>query len=78
VLALLREGLSNAAISRRLFISERTVHHHVSAVLGKLGVSSRAEIARLVDPVLTAGAVNRQSDRQPGQHRPMSGPARRS
>jgi DNA-binding CsgD family transcriptional regulator/tetratricopeptide (TPR) repeat protein len=46
VLALLRDGLSNAAISRRLFISERTVHHHVSAVLGKLGVTSRAEIAR--------------------------------
>jgi DNA-binding CsgD family transcriptional regulator len=45
VLALLRDGLSNAAISRRLFISERTVHHHVSAVLGKLGVSSRAEVA---------------------------------
>jgi len=49
VLALLRDGLSNAAISRRLFISERTVHHHVSAVLGKLGVSSRAELARAGD-----------------------------
>jgi DNA-binding CsgD family transcriptional regulator/tetratricopeptide (TPR) repeat protein len=45
VLALLRDGLSNAAISRRLFISERTVHHHVSAVLGKLGVSSRTDVA---------------------------------
>lgn len=50
VLALLRDGLSNAAISHRLFISERTVHHHVSAVLGKLGVSSRAQIARSTDP----------------------------
>lgn len=46
VLALIHEGLSNAAISRRMFISERTVHHHVSAVLGKLGVRSRAEVAR--------------------------------
>jgi len=46
VVALLREGLSNAAISRRMFISERTVHHHVSAVLAKLGVRSRGEIPR--------------------------------
>jgi DNA-binding CsgD family transcriptional regulator len=46
VLALLREGLSNAAISRRMFISERTVHHHVSAVLAKLGVRSRGDVAR--------------------------------
>jgi DNA-binding CsgD family transcriptional regulator len=43
VLTLLREGLSNAAIADRLYLSERTVHHHVSAVLAKLGVSSRAE-----------------------------------
>ncbi len=41
VLALLSEGLPNREISRRLSISERTVHHHVSAVLSKIGVSSR-------------------------------------
>jgi len=46
VLALLAEGLPNREISRRLVISERTVHHHVSAVLSKIGVSSRAEAAR--------------------------------
>jgi DNA-binding CsgD family transcriptional regulator len=47
VLALLHEGLSNAAIARRLYISERTVHHHVSAVLAKLGVSSRSDVRSL-------------------------------
>ena len=46
VLALLAEGLPDREISQRLFISERTVHHHVSAVLSKIGVSSRTAAAR--------------------------------
>ena len=46
VLALLVEGLPDREISQRLFISERTVHHHVSAVLAKVGVSSRTAAAR--------------------------------
>lgn len=46
VLALLTEGLPDREISARLFISERTVHHHVSAVLSKIGVSSRTAAAR--------------------------------
>ena len=46
VLVLLSEGLSDREISRRLFISERTVGHHVSAVLAKIGVSSRTAAAR--------------------------------
>jgi DNA-binding NarL/FixJ family response regulator len=41
VLELLAQGQSNAAISERLFISPKTVDHHVSAVLSKLGVASR-------------------------------------
>jgi DNA-binding CsgD family transcriptional regulator len=46
VLALLSEGMPDREISRRLFISERTVHHHVSSVLSKIGVSSRTAAAR--------------------------------
>ena len=51
VLALLVEGSRNAEIAARLFLSERTVHHHVSSILKKLSVRSRgqavAEAARL-------------------------------
>lgn len=45
MLALLAEGLSNADIAARLTVSAKTVDHHVSAVLGKLGVSSRGRAA---------------------------------
>jgi DNA-binding CsgD family transcriptional regulator/tetratricopeptide (TPR) repeat protein len=45
VLALLAEGLSNAEIAARLTLSPKTVDHHISAVLGKLGVTSRGQAA---------------------------------
>jgi DNA-binding NarL/FixJ family response regulator len=47
VLELIREGCSNADIAARLYISPKTAEHHVSRVLSKLGVRSRAEAAVL-------------------------------
>jgi DNA-binding CsgD family transcriptional regulator/tetratricopeptide (TPR) repeat protein len=43
VLELLVQGLRNAQIAERLVLSERTVDHHVAAILRKLGASTRGE-----------------------------------
>ena len=43
VLGHVAEGLSNAQVAERLFVSPRTVDYHVSAILRKLGARSRGE-----------------------------------
>lgn len=56
ILALLSEGLRGSLIARRLFVAPKTVEHHVSAILTKLGVTSRAEAVAL---------LRKQSERRP-------------
>jgi DNA-binding NarL/FixJ family response regulator len=45
VLALLAEGLRNTQIAERLYLTPKTISHHVSAIYAKLGVDTRTEAA---------------------------------
>jgi DNA-binding NarL/FixJ family response regulator len=45
IAGLLAEGLTNKEIARRLVISQRTVETHVDRILGKLGFTSRLQVA---------------------------------
>ena len=57
VLSLLAQRLRNAEIAERLVVSPRTVDHHVSRILAKLGVRTRA------DAVAAAQALGLVEDR---------------
>jgi DNA-binding CsgD family transcriptional regulator len=56
VLTLVAEGLRNSEIAARLFLSERTVDHHVSSIIRKLGVRTRGQAA---SHAVRAGIVER-------------------
>ena len=45
VLTLLSEGLSNRDIAERLFLSRKTIEHHIRSLFAKLGMADRAEAA---------------------------------
>jgi DNA-binding CsgD family transcriptional regulator len=47
ILVLVDEGLRNADIASRLFVSPKTVDHHVSSILSKLGAKTRGEAAKM-------------------------------
>jgi DNA-binding CsgD family transcriptional regulator/tetratricopeptide (TPR) repeat protein len=61
VLAAVARGATNPQIAHGLHLSERTVSHHVSAILSKLGVGTRTAA---VDAARRAGALS--EDGQPG------------
>ena len=48
VLDLIGEGMTNRQIAESLFVAEKTVKNHVSALLGKLGMQRRVQAALLV------------------------------
>jgi len=57
ILGLLAQGLTNAEIAGRLVRSEKTVDHHISAVLRKLEVRSRSEAAAVANRLGLIGSA---------------------
>ena len=55
VLTLIKKGLTNGQIGKQLFIAERTVKFHVTAILSKLNANTRTEA---VDICLKRGFLN--------------------
>ena len=87
MLALLGEGLSNKELAARLFVAEKTVKTHVSAVLSKLHLTDRTQAALfavrhglVADPergeVLGPAAEAQAASRADGDGRGSSVPSR--
>jgi DNA-binding NarL/FixJ family response regulator len=49
ILPALAQRLSNPEIADALFLSPKTVEHHVASILGKLGLKSRREIPAFIE-----------------------------
>jgi DNA-binding CsgD family transcriptional regulator/tetratricopeptide (TPR) repeat protein len=68
VLEFVAAGLTNGQIADRLVLSLRTVDHHVSAVLQKLGVTTRREAAARASALLIGtGTTGRESGHDGGR-----------
>ena len=64
VLGLLAQGMTDAEIAARLSLSAKTVGHHVSALLAKLGVTSRRQAAAAAGRLGVAPAKDGEPDGQ--------------
>jgi DNA-binding NarL/FixJ family response regulator len=58
ILELIADGMTNREIGEKLYLSEKTIKHHVSDILGKLGLARRVEAAGF--------AIRRAATRPPG------------
>ena len=56
VARLAAEGLTNADIGARLYISAKTVKYHLSKVFTKLGISSRSQLDQVLDDPWSRGS----------------------
>ena len=62
ILGFVARGMRNSAIAKRLYLSTKTVDHHVSAILAKLGVKSRAQAASVVNGPGVIDAADRSAE----------------
>ena len=60
--SLIRDRRTNKEIAGELFLSLKTVESHVRNIFGKLGVSSRVDIARALEAAVPGHLTSRQGN----------------